>query len=168
MAFILLFILILVSFVLYVVKCVGAVCKDGFTHKNLERASIKALRATAFGVIAMGLVLLFLVKFDWFSCSGHSLLSKEFIRLVRNILYTVFNTTSVFVVAEIFLLFLSLTVEFTLAVACIGIFAGRKILIFGKLLRARVCSIIKETNIQEVKTPCVSKGLFLGFSNLRI
>ena len=163
-----LFILIFSLFTLCVVRYVLAFFQGKEQYAKMKRAAKKALRITFGWALALGVVFLFLWKFDSFSKIGYRLLSERTIKCIRRLLYEVFHTTSVYSASTIIASFAVFVFEIALVFACVGICAARLLFVCQRLEWTRLGKSVECKRMHKVSAPRVQRCLFLAFSNIRI
>lgn len=162
------FIVILCTFILYVVLCVGGLSSSKANYERLEKSAKRALRMTFYGLLALGLAFLMLSQFKIVSFIGYEMLPAQTISKIRDVMRVVLNTGSVYKAIEIFIAIILLSVEFCLIFSCVGLLVTKALPLLQKLLCTRLGETANADADVEVAMPRKTRRIFLQFANLRI
>ena len=168
MKFIIGFIFMLCGFILYVVRCVGALCQGEIFYKKLDKAARKALRCTLRYGALLGFIMLFLANFELFSVVGYWVLPDDVIHSIRDLLERFLHTRSVREASEILVFILLLTVEFSLIFACIGLFLTKGLVLSGRPQYTKIEKVTVFHRVGDIKMPRAERHIFLNFARLII
>ena len=162
------FIVILCTFVLYVVMCVGSLCSNKANYARLEKSARKALRMTFNGLIVLGLAFCALSHFEIISSIGYKIFPKHIIDEIRDLMRAFLRTGSVYQAIEIMIAMELLVVEFCLVFSCVGLLVTKVLLPLQQLLCTRLGKVCDTETDVEVAMPRKVRRIFLQFAHLRI
>ncbi len=145
--------------------------KQGFKTNTwgnvLENGVKRALKLFLIGMLILGLFILAVSQLGFLKKVGFSLLSKEKIQAVRNLMDIVLGTKSVSVAFGIITTWTLLIIEISLIFFFIGTVAvGRFFLPFIK--KEELASMVNAECEKEQKIPFITRKIFFNFANLKI
>ena len=162
------FIVILCTFILYVVLCVSNLCSNKNNYVRLEKAAKKALHLTLGGLMVLGLALLLLSQFEMFSKFGYKVLPGHVIDEIRELMRAVLKTNSVRKAIVILIAATLFAVEFCLVFSCVGLFVTKAICLLRKYVTDCLCKVEVPATGAEVAMPHRVRRIFLQFARIRI
>ncbi len=160
-------ILILCLFFYHFSKIVKQGLKTNAWGDILENGVKRVLRFFLVGMLVLGLFILAVSQLDFLKKVGFSLLSKENIQAIRNLMDIVLGTKSVSVAFGIITTWTLLIIEISLIFFFLGtVVIGRFFLPFIK--KEDFANKIDAEGEREQKIPFIKRKIFYNFANLKI
>ena len=134
---------------------------------KLERISKKALKVFLYGCFVIGLIFLMFLNWDVVRNIGYTLVPDESIAVIRDVLFFVFRTASVYEIMTMLAGVFVFLVELCFIFSIVGFFTAYAIRLLCPTDEESVDTIVNERKEESTVAHCRYEKIFLSYSVLR-